>query len=259
MLPSLEVSGRFSTAKEALTQLVADEAAHVRGFELLSAAEVRAVLDQEATKQLAGCDATSCLAELANALDADLIVSGRVEATADGASLISLSLVNARAIVVVNRVNVVWRGADDRVPDVVRTSAQRLLIDAENRKPGGLVVTGLVEGARVVVDGVERTNDNAHGGVRGLDVGVHEVNVDAPDKLPLTTWGIVESEKDIPVDGSLEDVPVPAVWLWLGGATAVVVGAAATGAALYFSGDGAVAVRATTPGVGVDAVEGLVK
>jgi len=257
MLPDLEVSGRFLEARQSLTQLVAEQAGAVHGFELLSSAEVRAVLDQEASKQLAGCDATSCLAELANALDAELIVSGRIEDSSDGATLVSLSLVNARAIVVVNRVNVVWRGAADRLPDVVRTSAQRLLIDRENRKPGGVVVTGAPAGARVVVDGLERTNDHNKGAIRGLDVGVHEVAIDAADKLPLTTWAIVESAKDATVAGALEDVPVASAWLWLGGVAAVVVGAAATGAIVYFAGEGAVDVSATTPGVGVDAVEGL--
>src|SRR5688572_25727297 len=51
MLPDLEVTGRHAPAKAALGQIVAQTAGAVRGFELLSAAEVRAVLDQEANKQ----------------------------------------------------------------------------------------------------------------------------------------------------------------------------------------------------------------
>ncbi len=251
MLPDLDVDARHASLRDALGQVVAQQAASVRGYELLSSAEVRAVLDQEANKQMAGCSATSCLAELAEALDADLVVSGRIASTAEAgggeATLVSLSLVNARAIVVVNRVNVVWRGPAAQLPDVVRTSAQRLLVDAEDRAPGSIILTGVPGGARVVVDGVERTSDHERGGVRGLDVGVHEIAVDAVDKLPLTTWAIVESGKDVTVDASLESVPVPSVWLLTGGVAAVVAGAALTGAAVYFSGKGDVTVTATTP------------
>ncbi len=264
MLPDLEATGRYAATKQALTQLLAEQAATVRGFELLSAAEVRAVLDQEANKQLVGCNATSCLAEVAEALDADLIVSGRVEGGDDGAlpgsppgsTLVSLSLVNARAIVVVNRVNVVWRGDEGRLPDVVRTSAQLLLVDGKDRKPGKLVVANLSDTAHVLVDGVDQGRDLRHGGL-SLDVGVHEVAIDDVDKLPLTTWAIVESDKEASVDGSLEDVPVPQVWLWIGGAAAVVVGAVATGAVLYLAGDGDVSLTAPSTGTSAANVEAL--
>lgn len=257
MLPDLEAAGAYVESRQALTQIVAETAGLVRGYELLSSAEVRAVLDTEANKQLVGCSATSCLAELAEALDADLIVTGRVEPNADGAALVSLSLVNARAIVVVNRVNVAWRGPSDRLPDVVRTSAQLLLLEAAQRKPGALVVGGAPVGARVVVDGVDRTASMVAGRVSGLDVGVHEVNVDAEGMVPLTTWAIVQSEKDTAVDGTLSEVPTASVWWWVGGATAVVASAVATGALLYFAGDGDVAVSAAAPDVDVDHVEAL--
>ena len=215
------------------------------------------VLDQEANKQFVGCTATSCLAEIAEALDADLVVAGRIEDSPDGAALLSLSLVNARAIVVVNRVNVVWRGESARMSDVVRTASQLLLVDAEQRKPGAIVLTGGGPDTRIVVDGIDRTRDHEHGGVRGLDVGVHEVIASAPDKVSLTTWVIVESDKETSVAVPLDDVPVPSLWLWAGGAAAVVAGAVATGAALYFSGQGEVALVATPPSIGTNDVEAL--
>jgi hypothetical protein len=257
MLPDLEVKGRHEPIRAALGQIVAQTAGTVRGFEILSAAEVRAVMDQEANKQFVGCTATSCLAEIAEALDADLVVAGRIEDTPDGAALLSLSLVNARAIVVVNRVNVVWRGDPSRLSDVVRTSAQLLLVDAEQRKPGSIVLTGVVPEGRVVVDGVERTSDHLHGGVRGLDVGVHELTVTAPDKVTLTTWAIVESEKETSVAVPLDDVAVPSLWYWVGGATAVVAGVVGTSALLYLSGQGEVTLAAASPGFSVNDVESL--
>lgn len=248
MLPDLEVTPRFADARGSLTQVVAAEAGRVRGYELLSADEVRAVVAQEANKQLLGCDDTGCLAELAEAMDAELVVSGRIGETPDGSPLISLTLINVGALVVMNRVSVEWRGPVDKLADVVRTSAQRLLLDAKQRPPGGLTLTGAPEQARILVDGVDRTRDHlAAGRIGSLDVGVHDVSVEAPDKLPSTIPVVVMSNADTVADASLEDVPVPAVWLWVGGISAVVVGAAVSGAAIYFNGPAAVVVDARTP------------
>jgi hypothetical protein len=257
MLPDLEVAPRFADTRAGLGQIVAEEAGRVKGYELLSAADVRAVLDQEASKQLVGCDDNSCLAELAEAMDAELLVSGRVDVGPDGAPLVSLSLVNARALVVVNRVTATWRGDEGRLPDVVRTGAQRLLLPAKDRAPGAIVVSGAPVGARVRVDGEDRTRDHEAGRIGGLDVGVHDVAIEAPDRLPRTIPVVVLSGQDAVVTGALDDVPVPAAWLWVGGVGAVVAGAALTGAVLYFSGRGDVDVVAAVPSAGFNDVESL--
>lgn len=257
MLPDLETTGRYGDIAAALGQVLAAQAGLVPGLEILSAAEVRAVLDQEANKSLMGCDKTGCLAELADAMDAELVVSGRLEQSPDGAPLLSLTLINARAVVVVNRVNTVWRGDDDRLPDVMRTAAQLLLLEASARAPGAITVTGVPPEARVFVDGVDRTLDHASGSIGGVDVGVHEVSIEAADKLPLTIPVVVESGKDVVAQAVLEDVPVPSAWLWGGGIAAVVVGAAATGLGLYFAGPGAVSMTAVAPSVGINDVESL--
>jgi hypothetical protein len=257
MIPDMSVAPRFDGARTELSQVVAEEAGRVHGYELLSAADVRAVLDQEASKQLAGCDDNSCLAELAEALDAELVVSSSIGLSPDNVPLVSLSLVNARAIVVVNRVNVVWRGEENRLADVVRTSAQRLLLPAKERLPGAVIVTGAPAGATVYVDGAERTSDHQAGRIGGLDVGVHEIVVEARDKIPQTLAVVVMSGADSTVDGTLEDVPIATGWLIAGGVASVVVGAALTGAVLYFSGRGDVAVDAAIPAASVNDVESL--
>jgi len=257
MLPDLDVSGRQRDARDALGQLVAAEAGRVKGYTLLSAAEVRAILDKEAGKQLAGCSETDCLAEIAQALDAELIVSGRIAETPDRAVIVSLSLVNARALVVVNRVNAVWRGEDNRIPDVVRTSAQLLLLPAKERPPGGVVLGEILENGRVFVDGVERTSDAQTGRLGGLEVGVHEVTLEAPDKITKIVPVVVTSGQDSSIDTALEDVSVPGALLVAGGVSAVVVGAALTATALYFAGRGDVTVSATVPDATAANAEGL--
>ena len=260
MLPDLEVTPRFADARAALGQVVAGEAARVEGYELLSADEVRAVLDQEANKQLLGCDETSCLAELAEALDAELVISGRIGETPDGATLVALTLINARAIVVVNRVSVQWRGSHDQLADVVKTSTQRLLLEPKQRPPGGLRITGAPEQARVFVDGIDRSSGFVAGRIAPIEIGVHDVSIEAADKLPTTISFVVQSDADSVVDGTLENVPVPAVWLWVGGVGAVVAGAVATGALVYFSGPGSAVIDARKPDLNdIDTLRGLGK
>lgn len=256
MLPDLDVSPRFADAAAVLGQVVAAEAGKLQGYTLLTSADVRAVLDQEASKQLVGCDDTGCLAELAEALDAELVVSGKVGETPDGTPLVSLTLINARALVVVNRVTAQWKGPADRLADVVRTSTQRLLVEGHARTPGGIRLTALPVRARVLVDGEVRVVGNdAH--LAGIDVGVHEVTVEADDKLPRAIPVVVLSETDSVVDATLEDVPIAGAWLWAGGIGAVVVGAAATGAIAWFSGQGTANVRVDTPDTSIANAETL--
>jgi hypothetical protein len=257
MLPDVLGAERYRDARVAFGQIIAEEAGRVRGYELLSAAEVRAVVAQESAKQLVGCDDTGCLAELAEALDAELIVSGRVDAGPDGSSLVSLSLVNARALVVVNRVTTSWTGSEAQLPDVVRTSAQLLLLSHKERAPGFVRLSGAPLGARVTLDGEDRSSDHAAGRIGGLDVGVHELVIEAPDHLPRTIPLIVMSGQETTVDGALEPVPVSTAWWWLGGATAIVTGAALTGVVVYLSGRGDVDIAATVPSASVNDVEAL--
>jgi hypothetical protein len=261
MLPDLDVSPRFANAAAVLGQVVAAEAGKLHGYTLLTSSDVRAVLDQEASKQLVGCDDNGCLAELAEALDAELVVSGKVGETPDGTPLVSLTLINARALVVVNRVTAQWGGPLERLPDVVKTSTQRLLVEAHARAPGGIRLTGAPAGARVLLDGEARVVGNdAHLG--GIDVGVHEVTVEADDKLPRAIPVVVLSGNDSVVDATLDDVPVAAGWLWAGGIGAVVVGAAAAGAVAWFSGQGTANVVVSTPDTTIanaDALRSLAK
>lgn len=61
---------------ELLTGVVAAAAARDPRAEVLTAADVRTATDFEATRQTLGCSESSCLIEIANALDARVVVSG---------------------------------------------------------------------------------------------------------------------------------------------------------------------------------------
>jgi hypothetical protein len=257
MLLDLKASPAFAASARPLGQIVAEEAARVGGYELLSADEVRAALDQEANKQLLGCDENSCLAELAQALDAALVIGGSLDAGADGEPIVSLTLLNTRAIVVLNRVTMPWPGEPAALPEVVRAAARTLVHEPSARPPGAIRMPPLPSGARVWVDGVERTAEASAGQVAGLAIGPHEIKVQAPDKLPATAFVLVKSNETGPLELVLEDTPVPAVWLWLGGGGAILLGGAAAIGVAYALGQSDVVVSAAVPAISANSVEEL--
>lgn len=255
MLQDLE-TGPADTARAAgLGQVVAGEASKVKGLSVVSAEEVRAALNQEADKQLLGCTSQSCLAEIAGALDADLVVSGRVDRSDEGAALVSLSLLNARAVVVVNRVTLTWRGAEAELPEVMRAAAQLLLLEREDRAPGALSVVGLPAGARVFVDGVDRTQDHEQGSIAGLEVGPHEVRAEAADMEPGVAHAIVRSKESVAVTLALQPAGIATGWLVAGGAGAVLLTGAITAGILWATTWSDVSMTVAVPQVGVNDAE----
>jgi hypothetical protein len=254
MLLDLKTGPWLAETAKGLGQIVAAEAAKVRGYSIISAEEVRAALDQEANKSMMGCDESSCLAELAQALDAELVISGRIDDTSEGNALVSLNVLNARAIVVVNRVNMTWPGEASALTDVVRAAAQTLMFEPKDRPPGTLQLVGLPTGAQVFVDGA------AHGGselIEGLAIGPHEIKVEAPGKSPWVDHAVVNSGAATAVTVAMEGEPIDAAWLWLGGGAAVVLGGAAAIGVAYALGQSDVVVQAAIPSVSANDVESI--
>lgn len=90
---------------EQVTRLVADAVHDLGGLRVLSARDVEAVIDLEQSKQLLGCeDDASCLARLAEGVDADLLVSGTV-GKVGSELMLSLSLVETASATVRQRVS----------------------------------------------------------------------------------------------------------------------------------------------------------
>jgi hypothetical protein len=255
MLQDLEVTPAFASTKASLGQIVAAEAARVPGYNVISAQEVRSALDQEANKALAGCSGESCLAEIAQALDAALVVSGRVEETLDGASIVSLTMLNVHAMVVMNRVTMPWRGARDLVPEVMHAAAQTLFLEPKDRPPGSLEVLGLPGDARIFVDDEDWSDRYGAQGLAGLAVGPHEVKVEAPGKVPAVTYVCIKSGKNAAITLELEEDGSWIPWILAGTAGALVLGGVGTLVAVYAAGQSDVVVTGTVPAVGVNDVE----
>ena len=76
----LQAQGVDADTSKTIADKVAAAVAVDQQLDVISGADLRAIVDVESSKQSLGCDATAqaCLAELAGALSADLVVSGSV-------------------------------------------------------------------------------------------------------------------------------------------------------------------------------------
>lgn len=243
----------------ALGPVIAREAKQARGYEIITSGEIRSAMSQESAKQLAGCDDSSCLAEVAEALDADLLVSGRVDLTTTqpisdaetgeevevSAPLLSLSLLNTRAIVTVNRVSMAWPGDPSLLPNVARAATQLLVFDKEERKPGQLLFDGVPSDAQVFVDDEEVSFSVAIGEALPVEVGPHRIRVIAPGYVTKTQYVLAQSGETARVDGSLEAEGLSAWWIWGGAAAALAAGIGATALVVAATADAPLAVDHT--------------
>jgi hypothetical protein len=226
-------------------QVIAREAATVPGFVVLTSDELRTVLDQEAQKQLFGCDESSCLAEFAGALDADLLVSGQLDSSLAGATTLSLNLLNTKAIVTMNRVSLTWSGDPARLPELARAAAMLLLVEKARRPRAAIALDGAPENVRVYIDDVDWTERVEGGVVRGLDVGTHVLRLEADGYEPMETPLLLSSSEAVRVDGMLlERSFFSSGWLWAGLGVAVVGTALATAAIFVLSTDASVSTTA---------------
>lgn len=241
----------------ALSQVVAAEAGQVPGFQLLSMRDVQAAVAQEAQRQVLGCDDDGCLAELADAADAELLIHGTLGALDDGAPLVTLALLNTRALVVVNRVAFGWPGDPAALPAVVAAATQTLVLEPRGRPPGAVRVVGLPAEAQVFVDGADRTAEHRRGEVTGLAVGPHAVRVVADGMLPAVTHVVVRRGETAVVQPVLEPEPLPALWLWAGGAAVAAAGVGVTVGVVWALARADVRAEANVPSWTIDDAETL--
>jgi hypothetical protein len=76
------------SASRFLTGIAAQGAAENSNADVLTSGDLKTALDLEAQKQLASCgEGSSCMAEIASALDADVVVTGTLLAVGEGLTL----------------------------------------------------------------------------------------------------------------------------------------------------------------------------
>lgn len=98
------------------------------GVEVLSTEDLRQVLEVEAERAALGCDTTSCLAEIAGALGADLIVHGSV-GRLGSSTVVHLNLFDALAGRALGR-ELVQVERLEEIPPQVQVAANRLAASA---------------------------------------------------------------------------------------------------------------------------------
>jgi hypothetical protein len=240
---------------DTLSQTVAAAAARLPGYTVTSARDLRTAVSHEANRQLLGCDAdTDCLAEIADAVDAELLVYGAVE-QADGVPVIALTLLNARALVVVNRVSFAWRGDQATLVDVAASATEHLLLTPSQRPPGAIRLVEVPPGARVFVDGKPRLAWTRESLLADIPSGPHEISVVVEKKLPFVASVVVKSNEVVTLTPTFEDEPVPALAL-VGGAVAVAgLGVATTAGVVWALMRGDVTATAAVAAYGVNDVE----
>lgn len=144
-----------------------------RGLRVTTQDDVMQLLSVERQKQLLGCDEGSndCAAELADALDSDIIVTGSIARTAEGylASLRFLSprktgpLASVTGHLATERLLLEW------LEDEARVLTPRLVAAIEARRGGGRAPSPVVGWLPVVVGGVLLAGGGTSYGLSYLD------------------------------------------------------------------------------------------
>lgn len=208
------------------------------GYRVLAPDDIRAILEREAQKQLLGCDDDSCLAELAGALGADVLITGRVTKL-ESAWAVSLTAVNPRRAEALGRVTEEWGGTEVGLLNLIDPLIDRLLAPPGQKLVGGIRVEGAVRGTRIYVD--EQIRGTAPAGRLGrIEIGARRLTLSAEDYKPIERWVVVRTDQTTSVSvqqSPLDRAPFYATW-WFWTVAGAAVAGAATATVLATQGSG---------------------
>ena len=223
-----------------ITARLAEEIRTVTGAQVISSDEMIALLKHEKDRAILGeCkDDESCIAELAQALGADIVVSAKLSKV-EGAMSLAVSAVDAHTASVQGRVNEAWGGDVVNLLALVRPVVTKLFA-TDSIPTGKIAVVGAIAGSRIFVDGEARGSAELPS-IDALLIGGHKVVVQHPDRKAFERWVVVESGRvsSVAVDqASLDDGLTDSFWFWTaaGGGVAV-VGATVLVVAVALSGN----------------------
>jgi hypothetical protein len=245
----LRTSGLDDSARASLMAVLTKAVAATPWLDVVSRDEIATMLDAEAQKQLLGCDDTGCLAEIAGALDVDLLVAGSVTRLGEGL-VVTLQLINQRFANVMNRVALTWSGPAERLPEVLEAGVQLLLLEPADRPPVQVQVLEAPPETEVFVDEVARGSVDAQGSLALADVavGLHTLRLVAPGHQMRQVPFVARVGKNVRVNGALEPLPFYSTWwFWTGAAVlgaGVVVAGAVVAVVLLADNTGSVRISA---------------
>jgi hypothetical protein len=100
VLPLTARSGLPASEVALLTDYLASEARRIPNFRALSMADVETMVSVETKAQLAGCEATSCLAEIGGALQAEEVLTGTLGRLGERELVLTLNRTSPRTVTV---------------------------------------------------------------------------------------------------------------------------------------------------------------
>lgn len=209
------------------------------GFSVIAPDDIRAILEQEAHKQLLGCDEESCLAELGGALGADVLIKGRISKLDNGYA-IALSLVDAQRAEARGHASEVWKGESIGLLELVEPMVDRLFAPKGAVLTGILTISGVADGSQILVDDQVRGTAPA-GQMAGIPTGARRVQVVHEGHVPIERWVVIKNGGTTTLAVRQETVerdPFYSTW-WFWTATAAGVAGAAVGAAFLLQGGNA--------------------
>ena len=226
-------------AAGAFTTMLAAEIAALDGHKAISRNEIKSILSHQADAQLAGCAELRCAADVAQLVNADVLITGQVDKVG-GATVISLSLIDAGASdgsegpAVLSRQEAAFRGPDDQLLLLARPLVQRLFDGANAATHVGNLEIFTEDGAVIIVDGKEMGATPLQP-LRELPTGVHTLIVQKGGRVTQTLDIVLaRNETTIArvelVEESLFDQP----WFWAAaGGVVLVAGGTAAGITTY--------------------------
>jgi hypothetical protein len=235
-----------------LTGRLAEVIGRRRDASVITQDDVRALFEQESRKQLAGCSDESCLAEIAGALGADVVVNGRVSAIGKGFA-VSLAAVDAKKARAINHVSEVWEGESIGLIELVDPMVDKLFHEGGPPLVGALELTGIESGSQILVDGQVHGTAPA-GQMGGIPIGARKLEIVAEGYDPFARVIVIQSGRVTTVGvKQIAEPPKPLVqrwWFW--GGLALIAGGAAAGGWFALHGGGSGSPGATGVNVSVN-------
>ena len=124
---------------ETLTSLVTANLARYQEIEAISGQDLKRLVDLEAQKQAAGCDEAGCLAEMAGALGAQIVIFGQA-GRLGGTIVVTLNAFDAQKGVAVAR-QPIEAGDVGKLPALVGSAVDRLVAAVFHERGGVTAVT----------------------------------------------------------------------------------------------------------------------
>lgn len=123
---ALDPIGVDATLAQSIDPLIANAAGALTS-EVMSEADVKQLAEMEANKAAMGCDTSSCLAEIAGAMGAELVLYGTVSQLGTS-TVLTLSLFDSKASTI--RRDVLTTSSLDTLPSEVPRRVSKLMLEA---------------------------------------------------------------------------------------------------------------------------------